>query len=278
MVVAERDGTRLSREPPRHELGSMPPTAPGRALSRGALQPGPSVPPVSCANRLLAALPSLDYARLRAWLHPVDLVQQQVLYDPAQAITHAYFPTTAVVALLIPSEDGTSVETALVGAEGMVGLPLAFAADCDTHRAMTQVAGTALRLPAAILRGVLADGRAGALRPLLHRYTQFLLAQMAQGAACNRLHPMYGRCARWFLETHDRVQGVEFAVTQDLLASLLAVRRATISVAAGALQEAGLIRYRRGHVTILCRAGLEAAACECYRVIRGVADRLGTAA
>jgi CRP-like cAMP-binding protein len=217
------------------------------------------------ANRLLAALPAADYLALRSALEPVTLPVRQVLYEPGDPITHVYLPTTAVVSLMILGEAGTSVETARVGSDGVVGLPIALGLDHDTNRAICEIAGGAWRLGAGAFRAALARGEA--LTQVTQRYTQLLLVQMGQGAACNRLHTMYARCARWLLETHDRVDGDTFPVTQDFLSAMFCVRRATVTVTAGTLQEAGMIRYRRGHVTIVDRVGLEAAACECYRVV-----------
>jgi CRP-like cAMP-binding protein len=224
------------------------------------------------ANRLLAAMPPDAYERLRPELEPVALQQGQVLYDPSEPIAHVHFPTTAVVSLLTLLQDGTSVETAMVGNWGMVGLPLALGLDADTNRALVQVGGEALRLPAPAFRAAL--GRDGALRNLLHRCTQVVLVQMAQSAACNRLHTMNACCARWLLEAQDGVGADEFPLTHDFLAAILAVRRATVTVVAETLQQAGLIRYHRGLVTILDRERLEAAACECYRTIADAIERL----
>jgi CRP-like cAMP-binding protein len=239
----------------------------------------PGQDPITTAgpkNRLLAALPPADYAPLGPALEPVELRLRQVLYDPGETITHVHFPTTAVVSLLVPTEDGTSLETSRVGDDGLVGLPLALDSDCDTNRALIQVAGTAWRVSAHAFRAALRKSLA--LQNLLHRYTQVILLQTARSAVCNRRHAMYDRCARWLLETHDRVPGDGFPLTQDFLATTLAVRRATVSVAAGMLQQAGLISYHRGRVTILHRAGLEAAACDCYRAIReGAVDLMGRA-
>ena len=245
-------------------------------MARGLPVPQPNKSaagaPQSRGNRLLAALPATDYARLRPVLEPVVLRLRQVLSEPGDAITHVYFPTMAVVPLLLLVEDGTSVEIALVGNDGLIGQPLALGLDRATHRALNQIPGIALRLSAGAFRSAL--NQSGALRQVLQRYTQALLVQAAQGAACNRLHSIYGRCARRLLETHDRVDQDEFPLTQDLFASFLAVRRATVSVAAGRLQQAGLIRYHRGSITVLDRAGLQAAACECYRTIKTFTDRL----
>lgn len=216
-------------------------------------------------NRLLARLPVAEYTWLRAMLEPTTLRVRQVLYEPGETITHVYFPTTAVVSLVVTGQDGTSVETALVGYDGLVGLPVVLGLDRDTSEAICQISGKALRVGVPAFRAAL--GRGPALRDALQRYTQSVFVQVGHTAACNRLHPMYGRCARWLLEAQDRVRGDTFPTTHDLMAALLAVRRATITVTAGALQREGLISYHRGRITVLDRARLEAAACECYRAV-----------
>lgn len=226
----------------------------------------PTAPPSTPGfNRALAMLPSAEYTWLRAMLEPVSLRVRQVLYEPGEPITHVYFPTTAVVSLLIMGEDGTSVEIAVVGYDGLVGLPLVLGLDRDTSQAICQISGRALRLSAPAFRVAL--GRGDGLRDVLQRYTQVVHVQVGRTAACNRLHPMSGRCARWLLEVQDRVRDDTFPTTHDLMAAMLAVRRATITVTAGSLQEQGLIRYHRGRITIVDRVRLEGAACECYRAV-----------
>ena len=223
------------------------------------------------ANRLLASLPQAAYAQLLPQLEPVTLVLRQVLAEPGEPIGHVHFPTTAVVSLLTVLERGTAVETATVGNEGMVGLPLFLGTDRAPGKAVCQVAGTSLRLPAAAFRTAAADGP---LHARLHRYTQALFTQVAQVVACNPVHLIEARCARWLLMTHDRVGTDRFPLTQEFLAQMLGVRRSTVTVAASRLQQAGLIRYRRGILTVVDRARLEAAACECYRVVADEFHRL----
>jgi CRP-like cAMP-binding protein len=223
-------------------------------------------------NRLLAALPTDVYDRLRAAMTPVALRHAQQLYDIGEPITHVYFPLTALVSLLILLEDGKQVEMAAVGREGMAGVPVVLGADTDNHAAVAQVPGTALRLDTETLRAVLRV--APELQQLLGRYTLVLITQAGQAAACNGLHALAERGARWLLETHDRVGADQFPLTQDFLAAMLGVRRPSVTIAAGILQQAGLITYHRGQVTILDRAGLEAASCECYAIIRREIDRL----
>jgi CRP-like cAMP-binding protein len=225
--------------------------------------------PRAPVNRLLAALPADECTRLAPVLEPIVLRYRQVLYNPGDRISHVYFPTTAVVSLLTVAHTGVSVETSLVGDDGLVGLSLALGSDLATNRAILQVAGGALRMTAPRFRTALAGSRR--LRALMNHYTEVVLFETAQAVLCNRLHDIYARCARWLLETHDRVHGDEFLLTHEFLASMLVVRRASVSLAAGRLQRDSLIRYHRGRMTVLSRAGLEAAACTCYRDIRNMA-------
>ncbi len=223
-------------------------------------------PAAPACNRLLAALPPAEYARLSPHLETVALTLAQTLYAPDEPIAHVYFPTEGVVSLLQYDVDGTPVEVATVGNEGMVGLPVFLGLESTPGRAMVQVVGAGQRIPADAFRREV--GAETPLHDLLHRYTQALMVQMAQGTACNRLHPVAVRCARWLAMTRDRVRHDEFELTQEFLAKMLGTRRAAVSEAAGTLQEAGLIRYARGVITVLDRAGLEAAACACYGIIR----------
>lgn len=195
-----------------------------------------------------------------------------MLHDIGERITHVYFPLTALISLMTLLEDGTAVEVAAVGHEGMAGIPLALGIERDAHQALVQVPGDALRMEAAALRA--AVDALPELRGMLLRYMQVLLVQVGQGSACNGKHGLSERCARWLLETHDRVRRDEFPLTQDFLASMLGVRRPAVTVAAGMLQQAGLITYHRGRVTVRDRAQLEAASCECYQVIATYTARL----
>ena len=230
-----------------------------------------SSPPPS-VTRLLAALPPDEAARLLPQLTPVRLRHAEELYAAAEPIPYVYFPTTALVSLMIVLEDGKRVEMAAVGREGMAGLPLALGSETDGHVALVQIPGEALRLGADAFRAVLADSPG--LQTVLGRYSLTLLTQAGQAAACNGLHAIAERCARWLLEAHDRVGADRFLLTQDFLAAMLGVRRPSVTVAAGMLQQAGFITYRRGQVTILDREGLEASACECYSAIARETDRL----
>lgn len=222
-------------------------------------------------NRLLAALPAASYQALLPDLEHVHLAYKEVLYEPDTPIQFVYFPLNAVVSLLTLMEEGQAVEAALIGNDGLIGLPLFLGASSDTSQAIVQVADSAFRISAAAFQRAVA--RDADLRGLLSRYTQVLIGQMAQGGACNRLHSLDERCARWLLQTADAVGSDTFALTQEFLASMLGVRRSSVTLAAGVLQQAGLIAYRRGHVTIRNRAGLEQATCACYDALRAIADR-----
>ncbi len=223
-------------------------------------------------NRLLAPLPDADADQLRPHLESVRLALRQVLCQPDEAISHVYFPLTTMVSLLTPAGDGTSVETAMVGREGMIGLPVFLGVDISRAVAVCQVPGEALRIAAPAFRDQLHWGNA--LSQRLQRYTCGRLVQTAQTVACNHRHSVIQRCAYWLLAARDGVDADAFPLTQAFLATILGVRRATVAVAAGKLQRAGLIRYHLGRVTITDGAGLQAAACSCYRVISDEFDRL----
>jgi len=223
-------------------------------------------------NGILSALPDGELRRLLPELTTVSLDSGQVIYEPDEPIDHVYFPVDAVISVISVLSDGSTVEVATVGNEGMAGVAAFLGATSAPHRSLSQVPGTAARLPAAVLRDV--AHRNGALADRLRRYTQALLNQIAQTAACNRMHSIEARCARWLLMMHDRAQVDHFQLTQRFLAQMLGVRRATVTVAAGRFQQAGLIRYRRGKITVLDRAGLEGVTCECYAVVRRQYERL----
>ncbi|HEU0014435.1 MAG TPA: Crp/Fnr family transcriptional regulator [Longimicrobium sp.] len=223
-------------------------------------------------NRILASLPAGDLRRLLPLLELRDLELRRVVVEVNQPIEHVWFPEAGVVSLLGVMEDGTAVETATVGNEGMVGLPVFLGADSMAGQAFCQVTGQAYRMPAGALREEVRRG--GPLAELLGRYTQALFTQIAQSSACNRVHPVAQRCARWLLLTHDRVGRDTFDLTHLFLAQMLGVRRATVTEVAGALQARGVIEYTRGVVRIVDRAGLERESCECYRVIAAEFARL----
>ncbi|MEP6802828.1 MAG: Crp/Fnr family transcriptional regulator [Acidobacteriota bacterium] len=229
---------------------------------------GKSVP----KNHLLASLSAKDFKRIEPLLQPIRFEIRQPLHEPGKAITDVYFPLNGVASLVTTMEDGATVEAATVGNEGMVGLPMFFATGTVSLEAFVQVAGHALRMKASAFRNEIKNG--GPLFNIIQHYTQTLLTLIAQSAACNRLHSLRQRCARWLLMTHDRVDGDDFFLTQEFLSMMLGVRRATVTVAAGELREEGLIAYRQGRIEIIDREGLEGVACECYGVIRRHFDRL----
>lgn len=241
----------------------------------GVLQlvpPNPKAKTDDRANHFLRALPDASYARLRPQLDFVDLQTHTVLWEPDTPITDVYFPHSCVLSIIVPLSEGTEVEAGTVGREGFLGVPVVLGGSATSSRAIAQIAGTASSLPAAVVRQAMADD--SAFRELCLQYAQALLEQTAQSVACNARHDLPQRCARWLLMTRDRVLDDEFHLTQEFLAIMLGVRRATVTVAASQLQREGLIRYRRGSVTVLDRAGLEEASCECYGVVRQMFEKL----
>ena len=224
------------------------------------------------ANGLLAALPAADYGRLAQQLERLPLRLGEMLYEPGERQRYAYFPTTSVISLHYVMECGASAETAAVGNEGVVGVSLFMGGETTPSSAVVQIAGEADRLEASVLKQEFIA--AGAMQPLLLRYMQLLIAQTTQTAVCNRHHSVEQQLCRWLLCTLDRVPSGEVVVTQEMIAGVLGVRRESITEAAGALQRAGLIQYRRGHITVLERPGLERSACECYAVVRAESRRL----
>lgn len=218
-------------------------------------------------NRLLAALRPDELAELVPRLQTVALERQQVLTGTDGSAGPIYFPWSAVASMVTTMEDGSSVEVATVGNEGLIGLP-----ETVSMEVRVQVPGEASALSESSFRNAVRDG--GALRRIVRRYSQALLGHIAQSAACNGLHSVAQRCARWLLMAHDRIDGDEYPITQEILSQMLGVRRASVTTAANTLQRAGFIRYGRGVLRIVDRSGLEAAACECYRVIRGGHERV----
>jgi CRP-like cAMP-binding protein len=223
-------------------------------------------------NHLLAALPNLVTSRWLAHLEDVELSLGQVLYESGGTLSHVYFPTTAIVSLLYVMENGASAEIAVVGNEGIVGISLFMGGESTPSRAVVQSAGRGLRLKAQVLKDEF--NQAGPVLHLLLRYTQALITQMAQTAVCNRHHSLDQQLCRWLLLSLDRLQGDELVMTQELIANMLGVRREGVTEGALKLQQAGLIRYARGRITILDRAGLEKRTCECYAVVKYEYDRL----
>jgi CRP-like cAMP-binding protein len=223
-------------------------------------------------NRLLAALPDEEYARLLPNLELVLMPLGHVLYESGNELRYVYFPTTSIVSLLYVLLDGASAEIAVVGNEGVIGVALFMGGETMPNRAVVQSAGHAYRLKGQLLKEEF--NRSGELQHLLLRYTQALLTQMAQTAVCNRHHSLDQQLCRWLLLSLDRLPSDELVMTQELIANMLGVRREGVTEAAGNLQKAGLIRYSRGHITVLDRAGLEARVCECYAVVRREFERL----
>lgn len=240
--------------------------SPDASAAASALRPGASL------NRLLAALPPEEFVRLAPHLEPVELRLGDAVYEPDEQLRHACFPTTATISLHYVTESGASVETAGVGNEGVVGIALFMGGNTTSSSAVVQTAGLGYRLPAAILK--VEFDRGGFTQRLLLRYTQALMTMMSQTAACNRHHAIEQQLCRWLLLTLDRAPANEVIITQELVANMLGVRREGITEAAGKLQAAGFIRYRRGHISVLDRRGLEAHACECYAVVKTEVDRL----
>jgi CRP-like cAMP-binding protein len=221
---------------------------------------------------LLAALAETEWDRWITHLEPVDMPLGKVLYEPGGKLSHVYFPTTAIVSLLYVMENGASAEIAVVGNEGLVGISLFMGGQSTSSSAVVQAAGKAYRLKAHLLMDEF--NRGGPVLHLLLRYTQALITQMAQTSACNRHHAVDQQFCRWLLLTLDRLRGSDIVMTQELLATILGIRRASVTVAAGNLQNDGLIRYERGRISVLDRPGLERRACECYAVVKTEYDRL----
>ncbi|HVE78890.1 MAG TPA: Crp/Fnr family transcriptional regulator [Gemmatimonadaceae bacterium] len=235
------------------------------------MDPAPAGEPRS-PNKLLAALPDAAYEALRPSLERVRLQLKEVLFDVDQPIAYAYFPETSLVSVLGLARDGAAVETATIGREGVVGLPLLFGTDRTPAQAFCQIQGDAVRVEAGAFCRLLEEQNA--LRAILGRYAQALFTLVAQSSACNRLHPARQRCARWLLLTHDRIDRDELALTHQFLSQMLGVRRATVSEVAGELQADGVIECSYGKITVRDRARLEHASCECYGVIRHEFARL----
>ena len=231
-----------------------------------------STPASPKQNHLLAALLPAEFERLSPHLELVPMRLGEILYEPGGQMQHAYFPTTSIVSLHYVMESGASAETAGVGNEGVVGISLFMGGDSTPSSAVVQTAGHAYRLAGRLLKQEF--NRAGSMQHLMLRYTQALITQMIQTAACNRHHSIEQQLCRWLLLTLDRLPSQELIMTQELVASMLGVRREGITQAAGNLQQAGLIRYRRGHIAVADRSGLEVRACECYAVVKKELGRL----
>jgi CRP-like cAMP-binding protein len=229
-------------------------------------------PPDAVENHLLSALPQAEWQRWLPHLERVAMPLGQVLYESGDTLSHVYFPTTAIVSLLYVMESGASAEIAVVGNEGIVGISLFMGGNSTPSRGVVQSAGQGVRLKAQVMKD--AFNQAGPVLHLLLRYTQALITQMAQTAVCNRHHSLDQQLCRWLLLSLDRLQGNELVMTQELIANMLGVRREGVTEGALKLQQAGLIRYARGHITVLDRIGLEKRSCECYAVVKKEYDRL----
>ena len=224
-------------------------------------------------NRLLAALSEQELARIATRMDLVTLRLGEMLYEPNQLLQYAYFPTTSIISLHYVTETGASAEAAGVGNEGMVGVPLILGGNTTPSSAVVQTAGQAYRLERSVLKAEFNNPN-GLMNRLLLRYIQALMTQMFQTAACNRHHSVEQQLCRWLLLTVDRIPSGELKMTQELVANMLGVRRESVTEAAGALQNAECIRYRRGHIAVLDRKKLEMRSCECYGVVKKELDRL----
>ncbi len=233
-------------------------------LSRASIRPQ--------ANQLLAALPDASLRQLLPFLETVPLPLGMVVYESGGEQRYVYFPTSCIVSLLYVLADGSSAEIAVTGNEGLVGISLFMGGETTPSRAVVQSAGQGYRLKGDVLRKEFESG--GALQHLLLRFTQALITQMTQTAVCNRHHSVDQQLCRWLLLSLDRLPGNELVMTQELIANMLGVRREGVTEAAGKLQDEGLIRYSRGHITVLDREQLEARVCECYAVVKREYDRL----
>jgi CRP-like cAMP-binding protein len=231
-----------------------------------------TVAPDPLHNQLIAALPENEWKRWQTQLEPVELKLGQVLHESGAALTHVYFPTSAIVSLLYVMENGSSAEIAVVGHEGIVGVSLFMGGESTTSRAVVQSAGKGFRMSAEAVKAEF--NRNGPVLHLLLRYTQALISQMAQTAVCNRHHSLDQQLCRWLLLSLDRLRGSELVMTQELIANMLGVRREGVTEAAVKLQGAGLISYARGRIRVLDRPRLEARTCECYAVVKKEYDRL----
>jgi CRP-like cAMP-binding protein len=257
----------MATDKPKLSVGKVPSSRlQDRSRTVAATAPSPH------QNHLLDALPKSDYERLASHLELVPMKLGDVLYESGAQLRYVYFPTTSIVSLLYVLEDGASAEIAIVGNEGILGISLFMGGNTTPSRAVVQSAGQGFRLKAELLKNEF--GRFGATMHLLLRYTQALITQMAQTAVCNRHHSIDQQLCRWLLLSLDRLASNELSMTQELIANMLGVRREGVTEAAGKLQDAGLIRYHRGRITVLDRPRLEARSCECYQVVKMEFDRL----
>lgn len=230
------------------------------------------ISPHAAGNRLLANLPNDEFERLREFLEPVALDFERVVYEFGASIDSAYFPVSAVFSALTVMEDGTAIEVANVGNEGLVGHLAATVAVTSVNKVIVQIGGGAWRIDSRTLRAEVA--RSGALRELSNRYHAAFLSQVSQSVACNGLHRLEQRCCRWLLATQDRVGSDDLKLTHEFLAIMLGARRASVTEVLRPLQEADLVRSHRGRIIVLNRVGLEQRACECYRAVKNEYGRL----
>jgi len=223
-------------------------------------------------NRFLATLPPHDFSLLAALLRTIPLEQGVMLHDVGEEIEHVYFPHSGMVSLVAVMQNGATVETATIGRAGVIGASAGLGVRSTIARTLMQLPGTAAWISASQFQAAAAQSQA--IRGLIVRYNDVLLAQVQQSVACNALHGLEARLCRWLLQTHDCIDGNVIPLTQEFLGQMLGVRRTTVTIAARLLQNAGLIRYQRGHIRVLDRAALENTSCECYAVIRQNADKV----
>lgn len=261
-----RDGARSSAGLSLQPLGLVPP------MARSASFPSAPVATQVAGNHLLAALPAEIVQRWLSHLEPVRMKLGAVVYEPGETLTHVYFPTTALVSLLHVLKDGSMAEIAVVGNDGIVGVALFMGGLATSTRGVVQGEGGALRFDRSLIQSEFEQS--GPVMHLLLRYTQALISQMTQTAVCNRHHKIEQQLSRWLLLSLDRIGGEDVNMTQELISNMLGVRREGVTEAASKLQRKGVIRYSRGHITVLDRQALERCACECYEVVNGEYQRL----
>lgn len=217
-------------------------------------------------NHILRALPRAEYARLSPHMEPVRLAAGRTLYEAGESVRHAYFPRGGMISLISATEGGAAVEVGMVGSEGMAGLPAVLRNNVTPYRVVVQLQANAVRVPARVIRAEF--DRGGVLQDLLLRYTHTLVTQLSQSAACNRLHSMRARLCRWLLVSQDRAQSDSLDFTQEFLSQMIGAPRSRVALVAGSLRRSGIISYGRGRIRVLDRPRLEAASCECYRIVR----------
>ena len=273
-IERDRIGLRAPHKATLMSLGASKwPHDPGECAERKAVTVASTLPAARHGeNHLLAAIPPFELARWMLQLESVDMPLGQVLHEAGSALTHVYFPTSAVVSLMYVTESGASAEVAVIGNEGLVGISHFLGGHSMPNRAVVQCAGRAFRLSAQTIKDEF--DRFGLVHRLLLHYIQALITQIAQTAVCNRHHSPEQQLSRWLLCSLDRVRGSELTMTQELISQLLGLRRESVTSAALKLQKAGLIQYARGHISVLDRAGLERSTCECYSVVRTEYERL----